>query len=121
MAQSIDRQTTIAGRNFMLRFSIKAMTALGDAWGCKNLDETTARLSALQSSNKIDLVAAAQLLWASLRKHHPDLSIDQVEELLDENGLGNFQRVIDDLSMAIAASMPEQEAPAGKRPQKQKR
>lgn len=110
---SIDRQCTIAGRPFTIRFSTRAVSALGSAWGCNGVDETFAKLSIIQASGKIDLEQTATLLWAGLRAHHPDETVESVLELLDGNGLAGLQPVIEALSDAIAASMPSSEV-AGK-------
>lgn len=113
---SIDVACSIAGKPFTLRFSTRAVAALGTAWGCNGVDETFTKLSEIQSSGKIDLDQTATLLWAGLQKHHPNQTVETILELLDDNGLGNLQPVIEKLSDAIAASMPSQGAAAKRGP-----
>lgn len=102
----IDVPVVIADKPLTFRFSTMAVAALGKIWGCNGVDEVFEKLSKVQSTGKIDLDDGSILIWAALQKHHPDISIEAVRELLDDNGLGKLQPVIEKLSDAIQASMP---------------
>lgn len=119
MTQSIDRQTKIAGRDYTLRFSWKAVAALGDLWGCKTPDETLTKLGEMQKQKNLDIKSGADLLWASLRTHHAEISRDQIDDMIDEHGVFDFPAIVADLSVAIAGAQPPAEgkkSPLAKNP-----
>ena len=102
-----DRQVTIGGKAFTLRFSLKAIAALQEIFGTVSLSETVARLSDFKSHGALDWVG---IFWAGCISHHPDLTIQDVMTLLDENGI---DAAIEPLTTAFTASLPStDDAPA---------
>lgn len=100
---SPDRQLKIGGRDFTIRFSIRAVMALQDRWGLASEEEVQERLK--NPKNKIgDFV---DILWASLRTHHPSVTPEDVMDLVDAAGLEDLAKAAQD---AIVAAMPPAEA-----------
>lgn len=99
------REANIAGSTYRLDFSTFALEALGDAWGSATLDETLGHLAKMQKDG-VTLKGLYELVWASLRRYHPEVSIDDVRTLINDHGLGNVKPLIEQISLVIAASMP---------------
>jgi hypothetical protein len=72
----------VGGKTYTLRYSHSALIKLE-----KQLDQSIMRI--MQDIGKADEMRIGTLvaiLWAGLQKHHPDLSVDEACELLDEKG-----------------------------------
>ncbi|AGH31364.1 hypothetical protein TVVG_00015 [Tetraselmis viridis virus SI1] len=95
-ASSRDKQITIDGNTWTLRMSIKAVLRLKDHWGLKSDDEVVRRL------NKPGITDVADLVWAGLSTHHPDVPHEKVIEAIDNEGLGS---VADSVNKAIAGAV----------------
>lgn len=106
---SQDKQITLGGKSLTLRFSARAVLALQDLWGLESEDEVMARLKTPKSkiSDFVDLV------WASLRTHHPEVSREEVLAMVDDSGLDGLAASAKDL---IAASMPPPAAASSENP-----
>ncbi len=106
--ESPDRTIKIGGKSYQLRFGIRAQSALKDHWGItpdpigvegrKSGDQKLSeRLGALEMEDTVTVV------WAALRKHHPELTHEDVLDLLDSAGLDGLTETLTDL---IGASTP---------------
>lgn len=98
-----DIQFELDGKTRTLRFSAKALAALQDEWGMENLDQVAVKLAQLES-NGLTVKDAAAMLWAGFRTHHPEVTVDQAFDLLDDMGLANFEAL---LGQAIQAAASE--------------
>ena len=98
-----DVQFEAGGRALTLRFSIKALVALQDHWQLDSLDEVSHRLGQLQTGG-LGAIDLAAILWAALRSHHSDLTVDDAIDILDDTGVQNFEYLI---TRAVAAAAPE--------------
>lgn len=103
-----DRQITVGGKTYTLRFSIRAMAALQEHWGLKSINGIGAKLEALGDDMGADDLVA--VVWSGLRTHHPELSKDDALSMLDEVGLGGLDGVIGD---AFAAAAPPKQPSEG--------
>lgn len=74
-----DRQITLAGKSFTIRMGVKAWLALQDLWG---LDEDATR----ERVSKATLKDLPAIMWASMRTHHKDVTLEEVLDLLDDAG-----------------------------------
>lgn len=99
-----DVQIELGGRSLTLRYSIKATLALKERWGLENDREVQARMAKASMAEFIDIV------WAGLRTHHPDISHDQVVDMLDDAGA-------DGLTDLVTNALDASSAPADDRPQ----
>lgn len=106
---SPDRQITIGERNLTIRFSLRAVLALQDLWKLENEEAVHARLK--KPENQIsDFV---DIIWASTRSHHPELTRDEIMDLLDAAGIEGLGKAAQE---AILAAIPPDEAKGGKGP-----
>jgi hypothetical protein len=88
-----DRQATLGGNVYTLRFSFVAAAALKDAWGLTWADDTGLLQRALSGA----ITDVPVLLWGLMQRHHPEVTREQVVALCDDLGLsdelGAFTRV----------------------------
>lgn len=96
---AIDRQVTLGERTLTLRYGLKAMAAMQDHYGLASLDEVGARMQDTSSMSAEDLVA---FVYAGTRSHHPELTAEEVMDLLDAAGLESLGRVIGEAFEAAA-------------------
>lgn len=94
MVDSQDRQITLAGQSYTLRFSVRATLALKDSWGIPDgkagEQEIERRMKAATLGDFVTII------WAGLRTHHPELTEDQVLGWLDDGGLDGLQAAMQD-------------------------
>lgn len=102
-----DRQITVGDRSYTVRFSIKAMAALQDHYSLASIDEVGAHLAQM----KFGLGDITAILWAGLRSRHPEVTLDQAEDIVDEAGLDGLQ---DLLGSAFGTALPPSKPGAGK-------
>jgi hypothetical protein len=76
---------------YTLRYGVRAMAALQDHYKLASFDEVGQRLGNPKAFGANDIVA---ILWAGLRTHHRDLSMDDAMDLVDGMGLDEVQEVI---------------------------
>lgn len=86
MRASPDVQIVIAGQPYTLRFSAKALAAMQDHWQLDSLDAVGRKLGGLESGNA-SLTDFTAILWAALRTHHPDVTLDHALDMFDEMGV----------------------------------
>lgn len=108
-----------AGEKFTAVFGFKAMKAaeahFGDESGPKPFFEAIMgvmpqlspedmkdKAKVAAASAKIRLTDVGTLLQFALLKHHPDLTTDDVEDIVDEIGMGKMSEII---SNALVAAM----------------
>lgn len=105
--QTQDSVITLGGQNYTIRFSIKATLFLQEQWGLANEREVQARMASATMQDFIDIV------WAGLQRHHPELTRDQIVDLLDDAGTDGLQTAVSDLMGASAAPAPKSPQDAG--------
>ena len=95
-----ERQVTIDGKSYTMKYSLKAYVALQDHFKLSSIDEVVARLNDPTKLGMMDIVA---LMWAGLRSHHRDVTMEDAFELADSVGINALQDII---SAGIGASVP---------------
>ena len=96
-----DVQVELGGRSLTIRFSIKATLALKEKWGLEQDREVQARMAKATMTEFIDII------WAGLRTHHPEITHDQVVDMLDDAGSDGLSGMV---TRALEASaIPEGE------------
>lgn len=120
-AESPDQPVTVAGKKLVLRFSIRAMMALKDFWGLVDDDDLSAD-GALSADDKVQLKLGkpsmddfVTIFWAATRSKHPELTREDVLELLDEGGLEGLQQVLANVTSAAAPRGSKKKAPTPSR------
>jgi hypothetical protein len=108
--KSKDRQITIGGKKLTIIFGFRASLALQDKWGC----ETDEALFERMSAPKQKMSDFIDILWASCRTHHPDVTTDELIALIDEAGA---EGVAEAVQQAISAAQVPSDAK--KKPQAQ--
>lgn len=89
------------GRVLKLRLSTLAIGALQDAWGLESFDAVLQRMMTLGTGRIGDF---ADMLWAALRRHHPEIGREEAAEILDDLGI---QALFEALKTAMDAAMPD--------------
>lgn len=97
MANLQDVPIELGGRSLTLRFSIKATLALKEKWGLEHEREVQAKMARASMAEFIDIV------WAGLRTHHPEVTHEQVVDLLDDAGADGMQSAVERALSAAAA------------------
>jgi hypothetical protein len=98
---SADRTLVVGGRSYTLRFSIRAMAALQDHYDLQSLDAVGKKLQDTANISIDDMVA---IMWAGLRTHHRDTTMEDALDILDELGMEGMQKT---LGEAMAGAMPD--------------
>lgn len=98
-----ETQIVVDGKSYTLKFSLKAYVALQDHFKVASIDEVVQRLNDPTKLGMMDIVA---MLWAGLRSHHKDATMEDALDMADSAGLQALQEII---SAGVAGSMP----PAG--------
>ena len=116
--ESLDFPIKFGGRNFVLRFGYRASSRLKDHWGLATDPEGTEprRTGDQKLAVRMGLIEVEDIpvmLWACLRSNHPELTLEDVEELVDQYGVGPLQPI---LSKVLAAALPPDEAGEKKSP-----
>lgn len=96
-----DRQITVGGQTYTLRFSIRALACLQEHYGLESIDAVGHRLADTEKFGVEDLIA---IVWAGLRTHHREVDKEQVLDMLDEVGVAGIEGVVGD---AFAAASGE--------------
>ena len=78
----------LEGKEFYLRFTLNSMRMLEKTYGIK-IDTI---------SDELDLSKVQALLHVGMRKHHPELTFEEVGDLVD---MSNINMVVDKLSEAL--------------------
>lgn len=90
----------VDGKKYVLRFSANALCDLEDALGMSILQIT----SMISDPAQIRMKMVRALLWAGLREKHPDLTILQAGDIVQELSLSGAFSVIED---AFKKAFPE--------------
>lgn len=109
MANSQDRQITAAGQTYTIRFGLKAILALQDAWNLEDEKDVQDRVA--QGRTKDFHV----ILWAALRTHHQELSQEAVLGWLDDAGMDGMTDMASQLQGAMEAAQPPARPPEGEK------
>lgn len=98
-----DVQIEAGGKALTLRFSAKALAAMQDHWELASLDAVGEKLGSLETGEStVDDYTA--ILWAALRTHHPEVTVEAAFDLLDDMGIEGFMEA---LSTTLSASSAE--------------
>lgn len=106
--ESLDYPFKYAGKNWVLRFSTRAFSRLKDHWGFVSdpigtADRKTGDQKLGERMEFAEVEDIPIMLWAAMRSNHPDVTIEDVEEMVDEYGAAPLQPV---LARILAAAMP---------------
>lgn len=113
-----DNQVVICGTSYTLRFSNRAWKALEGLWRC-SATEIYRRFSRKGEADEVSFTKINDLLWCALRTHHKEVSMDDVESMLDDAGTRAIPRIFEVVLRTINSGEPPAEvAAAGKRPPK---
>lgn len=127
MAQKSSRFATlkIGDATYQVVFSILAIVALRDHWGLESddqvllkLDKMGRDLSTTSGQAKIDFRAVGDLLWAGLRRHHPDVTPDQCLSMLDDAGLEGLPNIMSTILSTLSAAAPPEGARQARPPKR---
>lgn len=105
MAQpkSRDRQIKIGGKPYKIVFGYRASLALQDHWGLETDEALFERLQKPQQKMR----DFRDILWAALRTHHPEITVEDVTDMLDKEGVAGLAQSVQE---AIAAAQPPADA-----------
>lgn len=87
----------VDGKRYVGIMTAKAWDKLQNHWGLTGLAELQDRLG------KISIADTPLIVWASLMKHHPNLTQEQGEEIADGMGM---QGVVQYVSALVKAGSP---------------
>jgi len=108
MAKLQDRQITLDGVTYSLRYSVKATIALQEAWGAESIQAAEGRLAeAMKPGAAVDIADFVTIIWAGMRTHHPEMTPEQVLDLLDDGGLEGLERNMREAVEAGSAPAPD--------------
>ena len=79
----------LAGREFKLKFGMKALIKLDSEFGINVMEDGGASIANTPAM-------LAKIVWAGLQRYHRDLSLDDVEDLLDDSETSEIEKVIQD-------------------------
>lgn len=106
MAELQDIPLELGGRSLTIRFSYLAQKTMKHHWKLENDRELQARMV------KPSMEDVAVILWAGLRRHHPDMGLSDVENLLDDAGAAGMTTAVGKLTDAIGnAGPPDTDSP----------
>lgn len=110
--ESLDVPFKYGDKNYVVRFSTRAFSALKDHWGLTSDPFDAAdfksgdhKLGERLSHAQVEDIPI--MFWAALRSNHPELTIEDVEELVDQFGVAKLQPM---LAVVLAAAMPPADA-----------
>lgn len=103
MSELQDRQITLGGQTYIVRFSIRAMLALKKRWGLKNEAQVEARM---KNADMEDFIV---ILWAGLLTHQPTITEEQVLGWMDDGGVAGIEAIQE----AVEAAAPPPRPPGG--------
>lgn len=74
------------GGSYTLRLGAVAIAALQDHWKLANFDETMEQITLLEGK-ELSIGDYTAILWAGLRTHHANLTMDDALEIFDVIGV----------------------------------
>lgn len=92
------------GKEYRLRYSVRAIATLQDHYELDSLDAVGDHLKELGKTGKIGVKDLQAILYAGLRAHHREVDMEEVLDIMDEIGLEASQTMIG--STFTAASPP---------------
>lgn len=101
---SPDVPLVIGGKQFQLRFGLRAFLTLQREFGLKDANEVQAQIA----NNTGDLELMITVVWAAMQTHHKDVSKDDLIDMLDGEDL---TKVAASLSTAMRAAAPPEKDP----------
>lgn len=101
MSELQDRQITLGGQTYTVRFSIRAMLALKQRWGLEKESDVERRMKAAGMEDFI------VILWAGLQTHHPELTEAQVLGWMDDGGLDGIVAIQEAVEAAAPPERPK--------------
>lgn len=104
MTKSPDRQITVDGKTYTIRFSFRAFKRLNEHFGTKTLRE----LGEALASPDIDLDTIVAIAWAGLATHHLDEPIEVAEEICDDLGFYAIKDMLNDAFVAAQGEVQKQ-------------
>jgi hypothetical protein len=119
MAQKAAReaQVVIADQTYRVCFSILGIVALRDRWNLESDDQVMIKLEQMgrefggtAGSAKFDFKLIGDLIWAGLRRYHPEVTPDQCLVMMDDVGLDGLPSVMQTIFGTLAAAAPPQGA-----------
>ena len=99
------------GPAYTARMSVEGWAALQEHWDLSNLDATVQRLGEVEGG-KFPVSDISSILWAMLRTHHPEVTLEEARRMADDMGIPNFLSLT---GRCAAASLPDGEG-GGKAP-----
>lgn len=105
-----DRPLTLGGKVYTLRFSFIGFAALKERW---KIDDDAPALKRMAKQNITDVPAQ---VWACLQTHHPDVTYEAVQRILDDVGTEEAAAAYRVTQEALAAGWgkPEKKPPGVK-------
>lgn len=109
MSKMMGARTFQAGdETYTLQFSVNGLCALEDATGMGIMEFIERFQPDHSGQSQVTMQAARTLFWAGLQQHHPDLSLQQVGDLMDR--AGGFEAAINLVTEAFESGMPDADA-----------
>ena len=97
-------------KDLKVKFGMKAIIALDREYGINLMDQVS--LGKIENSPS----SVVKLLWAGLQRYHSELTLDDIENLLDDASYDEVQKVLEEAfarsSEDEAKKKPEKEATA---------
>lgn len=103
---SQDLEVELGEHHLKLRFSMVGLLALRDLWGVETDNEIQQRLNRGSISDLLDF------FWAACRRHHPEITREQLILLFDDLGGEPLVQAVQDLVTAQAAPADPKDPPA---------
>lgn len=98
-----DIQFEVEGRKLTMRFSFRASAALQDHWGLDNIQQAMDKIAEMETGGLV-LADYTAMLWAGLRTHNSEVTMEEALDILDYMGLQNFILLI---SKAVSGASME--------------
>ena len=83
-------EVVLAGQPYKMKFGMKAIIALDRAYGINLMDQEKA------AGIEMTPLMLTKILWAGLQRHHRDLTLEDVEDLLDDSDQEEINNAVKD-------------------------
>lgn len=101
-----DDVLNLGGTQVRFRFSTLAVAHLQKHWNLETPDDAIAQLSKIESD---PLNVLPVILWAGLRRFHPETSLEQCIEYIDDVGFKGIPELTERIIAITKASFPQAE------------